>query len=68
MKTYLKRLSVHPGVPVATFLSLAFMFAGIANENMGVLDGAIMGLIVSAVPWAIVLLTARTQPLPKDEQ
>ena len=65
MKTYLKRLSNHPGVPVATMVSILATFAGMANENMGVLTGAIFGFAVSLIPWAIVLITAISQPLPR---
>lgn len=64
MKTYLKRLRIHPGVPVASMLTLIFMLAGLGNKNW--LAGVIAGAVVSILMWCVVLWTARTQPLPED--
>ncbi len=67
MKTYWKRLKNHPGVPVATAMSVMFPLAGLGNENdwrVGVIAGAVAALAV----WAIVLWTARTQPLPREDE
>lgn len=33
MRTYFKRLSNHPGVPVASILTVAFTFSGAATER-----------------------------------
>lgn len=67
MKTYIKRLKNHPGVPVMAMMTFAFVFAGMANENFTVMAGAVFGFLCCLPFWAIVLWTARTQPLPMDE-
>lgn len=66
MRTYWKRLKAHPGVPVATAMSVMFPLAGLANEN-GRQGGLIAGAVAALAVWAIVLWTARTQPLPREE-
>lgn len=63
MKTYLKRLSNHPGVEVATIMTVMFLMAGLSRAD----SAWALGLAPSAVVWAIVLWTARTQPLPREE-
>ena len=67
MKIYFMRLSNHPGVPIATMLSMIAIIAGMTNENMGIITGAIFGFAVSLPFWAIVLITAISQPLPKEK-
>lgn len=66
MKTYIKRLKAHPGVPVAAMLTVVFPLAGLGNKNT--LPGVAAGLACAAMVWLIVLWTARTQPLPKEEE
>lgn len=66
MKTYYKRLRGHPGVPVAGLVSFLFPLAGVGDEK-GWLGGVIAGLVAAAVVWAIVLWTARTQPIREEE-
>ena len=59
MKNYLKRLRHHPGVPVAAFMTVAFVVAGLFNENLSIKEALVIGLTVSAVMWAAVLFTNR---------
>lgn len=61
MNDYWKRLKNHPGVPMASALSIAGIVAAAASEH----GDWRVGLLVS-VFWIPVLLTARTQPLPKE--
>jgi len=61
MRTYFKRLKNHPGVPVATILSIAFFLMGLPDIN-----SALFGLVASGIVWVPVLLTAINQPLPRD--
>lgn len=69
MKTYLKRLKNHPGVEVAFVMTGLGGFAGIANESMGPFTGAVFGAsVMGLVCWPIVLWTARTQPLSKEDE
>ena len=58
MKTYLKRLGNHPGVPVASMLTVLFSVASWPQWYVG--------FACSLVFWFIVLITAWTQPLPKE--
>ena len=54
--TYWRRLANHPGLPIA-----------IVMTGIGTLTGSLIGALVMAVVcWAPVLLTARTQPVPRD--
>lgn len=66
MKTYWKRLRGHPGVPGACVCTLALPLAGAGNKS-GWLGGVIVGLVAAAVVWAIVLWTARKQPIREDD-
>ena len=59
MKRYFQRLRHHPGVPVATCLTFAFVVAGLFNENLSIKEALVIGLTVSAVMWAAVLFTNR---------
>jgi hypothetical protein len=63
MKMYLKRLSVHPGVPFASIMTILFLLAGSHSKS-----GLIAGTVVAAIMWLVVLWTARTQPLPKGTE
>ena len=62
MRTYCKRLKNHPGVPLAAILTCAFVILGIEKGG----GGMIAGFLGSLVFWAIVLITAITQPLPRE--
>ena len=61
MKTYFKRLAAHPGVPIASFMTVFFLLAGEFS-----LRGFLAGAAASTLPWAVVLWTAKTQPLSKE--
>lgn len=61
MSDYWKRLKVHPGVPIATVLSLAGPIVGLMRE-----DGSWWVGLIMLVFWIPVLITARTQPLPEE--
>jgi uncharacterized membrane protein len=50
--TYWQRLKGHPGVPVAAFMTIG-----------GALAGGWFGLVVGALTWVPVLITARDQPV-----
>lgn len=63
MGNYVKRLKLHPGVPVAAMMSGAFLSAGLSNPSLSWWQGAVVGAGFSVLPWAIVLWTARDQPL-----
>jgi len=66
--TYLDRLKSHPGVPVASMMTVIGGFSGAANESMGAIDGFIFGAcVLGVVCWPIVLWTARTQPVHEDD-
>jgi hypothetical protein len=60
MKTYLKRLSNHPGVELAALFTAMFLLAGLSRAD----SAWQVGIVPSVVVWAVVLWTARTQPLP----
>jgi hypothetical protein len=62
MSQYFKRLQNHPGVPIASFLTAAFSFTA-WDSGAHIL----LGFICSLLFWLPVLITARTQPIPKDE-
>lgn len=59
---YWRRLQRHPGVPIASALTIMMVLAGAG----GGVSGAVGGAISSLLWWAIVLWTARTQPIPED--
>lgn len=65
MKTYWKRLRGHPGVPIAAAGTFFFPAVGLGNSDW--LAGVIAGAVASAVIWAIVLWTARAQPIREDD-
>ena len=60
-----KRLKAHPGVPVASAMTAVFLFAGLSNPHSQSV-GLASAIIFSAIMWAVVLWTARTNPLPQD--
>ena len=59
---YWKRLKHHPGVPIATILSFAGPAVALTRP-----DGNWMVGLVMLLTWVPVLVTARTQPIPRDE-
>lgn len=52
--SYWKALKDHPGVPVASSLTLLFAISGSIS---GGFQGALLGLAVGSVYWAIVLIS-----------
>lgn len=54
MKRYLRNLRHHPGVPIATAMTLMGALAGKGSPR-----GAIVGALVMSVFWIPVLITAR---------
>lgn len=67
MRSYWKRLRNHPGVPTASVLTVAFCLAGMSRDDVSLMQGVVIGLVTSLFMWAIVLWTARTQPLPEQD-
>lgn len=66
MGDYMKRLSIHPGMPIATAMTVV---GAIAGAQEGGTTGALAGAAAfGLVCWVPVLITARTQPLPKQER
>ncbi len=66
MKTYLKRLKAHPGVPLASILTPIFIATGLTATGLAEghpMDGLLVGVGASVMTWAIVLWTARDQPI-----
>lgn len=61
MKDYFKRLKDHPGLGIATTLTIMGGFAGAANESFkNPLNGALFGVIVMGVfCWSMVLISNR---------
>lgn len=61
MKDYFKRLKDHPGLGIATILTVMGAFAGAANKNFeNPLHGALFGVIVMGTfVWSIVLISNR---------
>ena len=53
MRTYLKRLAAHPGVPIASFTTVLFLLAGGFSWR-----GVFASAVASSGPWAVVLWTA----------
>ena len=64
MLDYWRRLKAHPGVEIASLLSVAGGFAGLQSD-IGFIGGE---LVMGVVVWTPVLITARTQPLPDPVQ
>lgn len=68
MDNYLKRLKQHPGAPIAAMMTVAFAFAGLANESLSWSQGLVVGIGFSILPWAVVLWTARDQPITDGDE
>ena len=65
--TYFDRLKQHPGVPVASMMTVIGGFAGAASDSMSFAGGFVFGACIFAiVTWPIVLWTARTQPVEHE--
>ena len=59
MTTYFKRLKHHPGLPVATGLTLLGMIAGISNESFETWwHGALFGAIGLGIPTFLIVLVS----------
>lgn len=59
MKAYLKRVSIHPGLPVAIMFTISGAGVGMMNESFSILGGAIFGATVCGLlSWPFVLITA----------
>jgi len=65
MRTYLKRLRHHPGVLPATAWTILMILAGATGDHP--VSGAAFGALLSTLVWLTVLITARSQPLPREE-
>lgn len=61
MKDYFKRLKDHPGLGIATILTVMGGFAGAANKSFeNTLHGMLFGVIVmGTLVWSIVLISNR---------
>jgi hypothetical protein len=58
MREYFNRLKSHPGVPVASLMTILGCLAGASNENFPIADGMIFGgLVMGGFCWSIVLLS-----------
>lgn len=58
MKNYFKRLKNHPGLGIATLMSIMCFFAAGTNKSIQTFEGVlILGGIGSAFFWLIVLLS-----------
>jgi len=58
MKNYFKRLKSHPGLGVATGMSILSFLAAGTNKNIHSFEGVlILGGCFSAFFWLIVLIT-----------
>ena len=63
MPTYMDRLKAHPGKGSATIMTGLGAFAGLSGDT-GSWEGAVFGaLVMGGICWAVVLWTARTQPV-----
>lgn len=60
---YWRRLKAHPGVPIAAILSLSGPAIALQRP-----DGDWRVGLIMLFSWVPVLITARTQPLPQDEE
>lgn len=68
---YTDRLKEHPGVPILMILLPMLFVAALggetsAGDTVSIGRAAIVALAAWAVPAAIVLWTARTQPVPGE--
>lgn len=59
MKNYFKRLKEHPGLPIATIMTVLNTLAGVGNQNFDTpVHGAVFGLAVTFVSlWLPVLIS-----------
>jgi hypothetical protein len=58
MRDYFKRLRHHPGLTIATLMTIVGFLAGASNKHMNFWSGGIMGLIVmGGFCWTLVLLS-----------
>jgi hypothetical protein len=62
MTDYLRRLEAHPGVPVASLLTVMATLVTFGTDTPWY-----GGTAIRLTAWIPVLITARTQPLPEDE-
>lgn len=63
MSDFMKRMSNHPGVPIACMMTATFVVTEMHRQ-----DGLwFVGMVPSVVVWVIVLVTAIAQPLQKGE-
>jgi len=65
--SYRKRLAAHPGKEIAAIFTVMFMVAA-GNSGAGFWQAVLAGVIGSSPIWAVVLWTARTQPIPEDRK
>jgi hypothetical protein len=55
---YFERLKDHPGLGMATIMTLMGTFAGASNKSFGVMEGALFGTIAMGVfVWGMVLVS-----------
>jgi hypothetical protein len=58
MKDYFKRLRTHPGVPVASVMTVVGSLAGASNQSFPIADGMVFGgLFMGGFCWSVVLLS-----------
>jgi len=58
MKDYFKRLKEHPGVGMATLMTIMCFLAAASNKSIHSMTGVlVLGGIGSAFFWSIVLIT-----------
>jgi hypothetical protein len=62
MTDYLRRLEAHPGVPVAMMLTVMATLVTFGTDTPWC-----CGTAIGLTAWIPVLITARTQPLPEDD-
>jgi len=62
---YLARLSIHPGVFPATAMTAVFFVSALTGDA-GFWCAVAVAFVATSPFWAIVLWTARTQPLPGE--
>lgn len=54
---YFERLKYHPGLQLATLVTILAIPAGAMNKSLTIWHGAVFGLCCSAIVWIIVLLS-----------
>jgi len=58
MWNYFKRLKTHPGVPVATVMTIVGSLIGASNQSFPIVDGMVFGgLFMGGFCWSLVLLS-----------